>query len=294
MFGSPLAVSALPLLALTLSSAAPPEDEEQDEAPVELPIGVDTKADHIGGPRVLAAEAFESGRAAFDAGRYPEAIEHFERAQSFVPHPDTQYNLGVALLRDQQAVRAWLLFEELAREAKDSQIREDARQQLQAAERDIALLRVMAPSDAEVCIDGELIDDAPRLRRVPLEPGPHVVVVHHRSTALELAAGELRVVHIDADPPHAQPHRPAVLGLLGAGAAGSAAALGLSIGAARASSESKRQGFAVGAASAAAVGLIGSAAALALHMRKRPAAAPGSTTTPGPCELWETSPAKAD
>jgi hypothetical protein len=237
-------------------------------------------------PRMLAGAAFDAGQSAFDRGDYPAAIEHFERAQSLVPHPDTQYNLGMALWRAQQRPRAWEFFNQLARSAKNSQVRADARKRQAELEKELALLRLMTDRYSRICLDGAELGPSEREARIPLEAGPHEVLVDHRRVELELAAGELRVVHIQAELESPAPQRPAIMGLLGTGAASSAIAVGLGSAAATTDSSSRSKSLAIGAASAAAVGLITSAAAIALHANGRskdtgdeqldPCAPPGS------------------
>jgi hypothetical protein len=272
MFGVFVATSAFPSLLLGLTwTASPAEESEADTAQaspeVALPLDPEVVPHEVGNPRVMAGEAFESGRQAFDRGDYEAAIEDFERAQSFVPHPDTKYNLGVAHQRAGNSLRAWRIFDELDRNAKDEQVRQDARARRSETEAHIALLRLILAPDARACLDDHplTLDEHP----LPLEPGSHSLVVNNRLTSIELAAGELRVVHIDAPRRSANTSRPAILGLLGVGIGGSAAATGLGVAAATTDLNFRRRNLAIGAASAAAVGLAGSTAALVLHMRAR-------------------------
>lgn len=68
---------------------------------------------------------FTAGRAAYDDGRYAEALEHFEAAYEKSPRPELLFNIGLAAQRAGRFERAVEAFEGYLRELPDAPNRND-------------------------------------------------------------------------------------------------------------------------------------------------------------------------
>jgi tetratricopeptide (TPR) repeat protein len=79
-----------------------------------------------------AKSAFEQGREAFDAGRYDEAIERFERAYELSGRPELLFNVGLAADRLREDERALSAFERYLEQAVDPLHREQVEQRVAA------------------------------------------------------------------------------------------------------------------------------------------------------------------
>lgn len=174
-----------------------------------------------------AAAAFEAGEAAFEAGAYETAIEHFSRAQTLLPHPYTAYNLGLAQAKAGHVLDAWSTFTTLRDETVDPDRRAEAQLQLTRLSPSVAQLEVRASEGQIVRIEGKTIDaNVVQVR----EPGPVNVDVGGRAMQVDLGGGELRVLDVrtverDVARPKRRPGRIAVLvatAVAGAGTAGTA------------------------------------------------------------------------
>lgn len=72
--------------------------------------------------REEARDAFEAGRAAFAAGQYESALDHFERAYAITPAPELLYNIGQSadrLREDERALEAFRGYLDALPEAED-------------------------------------------------------------------------------------------------------------------------------------------------------------------------------
>lgn len=72
--------------------------------------------------RAEARGAFEAGRAAFEAGEYESALDHFERAYAITPAPELLYNIGQSadrLRMDERALEAFQGYLDALPEADD-------------------------------------------------------------------------------------------------------------------------------------------------------------------------------
>ena len=71
-------------------------------------IGAEARADDS--PDAQARELYQRGSSAFDAGRFADALEHFEHAYELSPRPALLYNIGTSadrLRRNQRALEAF-------------------------------------------------------------------------------------------------------------------------------------------------------------------------------------------
>ncbi len=221
--------------------------------------------------RSEAAEAFEAGEAAFEAGDFEAAIEQFTRAQQLLPHPSTAYNLGLAQARAGRTLEAWATFTEIRDAATDPERRTEAELQLARLSPSVAQVQVRASPGQVVRLDGEPIEPNVVLVRAP---GPASVDIGDQTLDVELEGGQVRLLdvrtierRIPPAPPKAS--RVAVLATtvaLGAGTAGTATAAALL------GPDGPGRPLAYSAAGLGGATLIFATTALVLHLRDRKAA----------------------
>jgi hypothetical protein len=128
------------------------------------------------------AEAlFREGRAAMNAGRYPEACAKFEESQRLDPHLGTQLNMALCHANIGKTASAWAEFGEVAELAdreRDPERANYARQQAAHLEKKLArvVFRVTSPAEGtEVRLDGQSIGPSAWTTPLPVDPGEHVV-----------------------------------------------------------------------------------------------------------------------
>ena len=134
-----------------------------------------------GGPDPAGAEAlFRDGRRAADAGDYPVACARFEESERLDPAPGTLLNLADCEENRGQLARAWEHFRQLYDQLPVSDERRgiaDAR--ARALEPRAPRLRVLLTSSvpATVTRDDVVLGKSSLGVRLPVDPGPHSVVV---------------------------------------------------------------------------------------------------------------------
>lgn len=129
-----------------------------------------------GGTESARAE-FQQGVAAFAAGEYARAIQHFEGSLALVETPAARLNLSLCLERVGRVVEArgsLARYEALARgrmpPGREEQLRE-ARARLDAMVVRVRLRTLGAPS--EVSLDGRALGESERAGDLELDPGTH-------------------------------------------------------------------------------------------------------------------------
>lgn len=126
--------------------------------------------------RKAAGEAFAQGEDAFRARRYSEAGDAFERAYSFVPHPDALLNAARAWQKDGDLARAANLLDRyLKAAASDAPDRKAASADLAALAKKLGRFDVYAPGVDVITIDDHPIKTAGATTRVYVNPGTHIV-----------------------------------------------------------------------------------------------------------------------
>src|SRR3954463_9783634 len=92
-------------------------------------------AAQAGSPREQAKQEFNAGNVAYNLGKYPEAIAHFEKAYALSRLPEILFNLGQcyrklweAEAKSELGRRALHYYGALVREAPTSRVRGDADQ----------------------------------------------------------------------------------------------------------------------------------------------------------------------
>lgn len=239
-----------------------------------------------------AETLFAEGEAAYEAGEFDAAAERFAAAHRIAPHPATLYNLGMAQHRSGQLLAAYDTFEEVQGIANTPDERNDAIAARQRVRRELSAIVVMVRPNARVCFDDAPLapdaDQDDRRERLVL-PGAHDLAAFGRSTEVDLRPGETQTLWLDswAEPSSRPGIGPAGTVLIATAGVAGAAALGTGIGAFVADDRQRARGMAAGSATAGAVALISSVAAIALVARRNrstgksePAARTECGTTP--------------
>ena len=255
-------------LAVGIVLASPCSVHAQVPSPVSWRAAPETESDPA---RREAAEAFEAGEAAFEAGDYEAAVEHFARAQARVPHPHTAYNLGLAQARAGRGLEAWATFTAVREDAIEPQRRLEAELQLARLAPSVARIEVRAPEGQVVRIDGERV---PANTVVTREPGPIEVDIGDQQLQVQLDGGELRVLEIrtfERSAPLAPPPRGRV-GVLAATIVLGAATSGTATASAILGRDAPGRGLGFAAAGLGGATVAMAATALTLHLRDRQAA----------------------
>jgi tetratricopeptide (TPR) repeat protein len=170
-------------------------------------------ADAIPSPEDQAAaeQHLDRAVAAYDAGRFEEALTEFEAADRLYPRPRLRFNVAAsyrALGRNVEALEAYERFlEDPTGDPGDRQDAEDAIVELAAR---VGALEVSAEPGAEVTVDGRSHGAAPLARAVRLAPGSHQVAVDKKGylpfrKAVALEAGQTARLEVVLAPAPATP-----------------------------------------------------------------------------------------
>lgn len=227
--------------------------------------------------RIEAAEKFATGEIAFERGDYASASDAFARAQALSPHPDTLYNLGLALFHAGRLLEAWNVFDELLRAEASEFTHADARRQAELLRRRLAFVSIPAATTMPICFDGTRL--GPDEER-PTLPGHHRVATPRMIHSVSLQAGRTYVLDLRYFEAAPTPAVPPIAPWIGIAAGASLTSLGLSIGAARAEDDTPQRGLAIGAASLAGLAVASSVVALVVHTRKPKVAPPRPALAP--------------
>lgn len=123
---------------------------------------------------VCGRKEFEAGIAAFRAGEYGAAADHFRAAHELRPHPVVLFNLALAEAKLGHHLRALESFERVLADAElPADLRPKVEQEKAAAEQRIGTLEVDAGPGARVLVDGAAVEGSPAVARVA--PGSHTV-----------------------------------------------------------------------------------------------------------------------
>lgn len=146
-----------------------------------------------------ARALFERGLALAEVGRDAEAATTFEASFALVPRPSTALNWAIVLDRTgrgRDALRALDAFEAARAEASAEDVAdaEALRSRLRGL---LATLTLRLDADASVEVDGRLEPGTGEVRRLALDPGPHIVRVEApgrvpRRLSITVSAGEER------------------------------------------------------------------------------------------------------
>lgn len=124
-----------------------------------------------------ARGAFEAGQAAYRAGRFPEALQYFERAYELTEEPDLLYNIATVhdrLRHDREALDAYRAYLE-ARPRADDRANLEAR--IRVLEEAVASAEAAPPIELEPDVEPDVEpnvepDVAPRVAPEPEPPPP--------------------------------------------------------------------------------------------------------------------------
>jgi tetratricopeptide (TPR) repeat protein len=148
-----------------------------------------------------AAESFARGKALFAKNEYTAAVAAFERAYALRPHHAVQCSIALCYERMNRFVEAATHYRRCLEEgAKDTPKAKQVQKSLKGVEARMSFIEVKSPgAGGTVHVDGEALGPAPR--RVPLDPGRHVIEVRREgarpaSMTLRLLGGEERAVEL--------------------------------------------------------------------------------------------------
>lgn len=155
-----------------------------------------------------AADAlFEQGRKAADAGDFVTACQKFYESNRLDPAPGTVLNIADCEEKQGHVATAWTRFEEARQRLPESDERAGiARQRAQQLKPRIPLLTVRLvapPAGARVLRDGIELGAASLDTPLPVDPGPHEIVVEapgraRGSLRFSLAERETKTVEVRA------------------------------------------------------------------------------------------------
>jgi hypothetical protein len=148
-----------------------------------------------------ASRAFAEGSKLFDQADYVGAIEAFTKAHALRPHFSVLCNIALSHERLGDMIRAGGVYKRCYAEgAEKTENAEAVRNSIQRVEGRVGWFQVSAPSPGgEVYLDGKPLGPAPR--RVPLNPGQHVIEVRRPGAepareALIVRGGEQRSLEL--------------------------------------------------------------------------------------------------
>lgn len=221
--------------------------------------------------RRTAFEVFAKARVAYGEGRYMAAARLFQRAHKLDPHPDTLFNLGLALQHAGRDIQAWRVFHRLSQHHPGAEARKLASKVLRELSGELAIVRVKAFRADELCLNGRALErgQSPGRYVRAVRPGAQSLLHDGVETPLVVGAGEVRFIdldRVDADTSQASDTWTSLgLGVgLGAGALGT----GLAIGAlARESDDRARRALAGTAISSLSVALAATTFAMVIQRR---------------------------
>lgn len=168
---------------------------------------------------VAAEELFEAGRAAMDRKDYAVACQRFAESQRLDPAPGTLVNLAECLDRQGLVASSWQRWKEALDSLRPGDSREAAvKQRIAAAQARLPKLELRlaenAAPGAVVTRDGLVLGNASLGLELPVDPGPHRVVVTApghapREYALTIAEKESQTLTVDAGPTESAKSTPA-------------------------------------------------------------------------------------
>ncbi len=129
-------------------------------------------------PSKEAARLFDKGRAAFKAGRYPEACPAFEQSFALEPALGTQLNLGACLEKQGKFGSAFAHYTQAAAWAvkkADPEREAYARKAAGTVKPKVSWLAISASEDLDVRVDSQLVHVTPTELMTPIDPGLHAL-----------------------------------------------------------------------------------------------------------------------
>jgi hypothetical protein len=160
----------------------------------------------------VAAEAlFREGRRAVEAGDLPTACRKFEESHRLEPAPGTLLNLADCEERTGKLATAWQRYSRVAEQLPPADERHALAQERAAAlEKRMPRLKITAPPGVSVFKDDVQLGGAALGVALPVDPGPHVVLVSapdRFDRRYDVVVRERQVLELDARPGDAAPAR---------------------------------------------------------------------------------------
>jgi tetratricopeptide (TPR) repeat protein len=135
-------------------------------------------------PLVRAREAYSLAVEAYEAKRYKDAIDLFQRADQLAPNPAFSFNIGIAYEDMGDAAMALRFYRAYVRLAPNAPDRDDVdlrveRLELQLKDKGVQQVTIFStPPGATVAIDGSAVGVTPWTGEIT--PGHHQVSLQHR------------------------------------------------------------------------------------------------------------------
>lgn len=149
-----------------------------------------------------ASQAFAEASKLFDQADYVGAVEAFTRAYNLRPHFSVLCNIALSHERLGDMIRAASFYNRCYSEgAEKSENAEAVRNSIKRVEGRVGWFEVSAPSPGgEVYVDGKVVGSTPR--RVPLNPGQHVIEVRRQGAepareTVTVRGGEQRALELN-------------------------------------------------------------------------------------------------
>jgi len=149
-----------------------------------------------------ARQLFERAEAAATEERWTEALALYNRAYALDERPFILRNIGVCLRVLGRHVEALSVFQQLLDLTDARQARRELQRWVAEERRAIGVLTIqVAPHEARVFVDGELLDGGGPTRTIPLDPGEHFLLVEadgfpSSRTTVEILPGERVSRHV--------------------------------------------------------------------------------------------------
>ena len=154
--------------------------------------------------RTAARAKLIDGDQFLKSGEFQQALTAFKQAYELFASPKIHYNFALAYQGMGRNADALEAFDAFLNDAPDAQpdVRDRARTAREGLLRQVGLLRVTADAaGAQVVIDGRDVGRTPLSRAIPLDPGPHLLLVERGAGAapytqrFEIAAGVTVAIH---------------------------------------------------------------------------------------------------
>jgi len=138
---------------------------------------------HAQGGSTFADAAFKEGRRLFDAHQYGAACAKFQTSYDMDPQRNTLQALAICREKEEKWASAWDRYLELARQASrageedKARLARDKASDLEKKLLYVVLVMDQPPTGLDITVDGTKLDASLLGTKLPVDPGPHDVVV---------------------------------------------------------------------------------------------------------------------
>ena len=148
--------------------------------------------------RTEAEARFDEGAAAYKAGRYANAVEHFLAADALAPSAALSFNVARAYEKLGETAKALRHYRDFLRRAPDAPNARDVRSRIATHEtrlvqRGLQQVTVLSEPEADLTVDGLWLGRTPWTGE--LRPGPHRIVLTREGYGAQSRDFELSAEH---------------------------------------------------------------------------------------------------